>query len=948
MENIKQEITTKRENISNLNEKINALKEEQNQGKKVNPRDIDNLQQQIDKIYFDSMIGFIIINFPNNPEQSKLMEKYFMDLVQPCEQGISDFDLVNDNLLFICDKETKNQKCVKFEPSLEKFVLFYCDNNKLIKQENQEKQNQNQNQENAVPEFNKDLIDSYYNNFKEMEEFYQNFNIKIDKYDYYEGIEEENNIFLNNNNINMNSNGFIQRDKIIYEKLKSSLTLYEEKLVPLKINNIILADESYDEVLEEVIQIKEKDSSRIMSGDSSIKQMTNNSKPQLKSNPKKDTDNLSTLKNNEITSQKNYKAKPKIISLTQLSEEETYNIYKIWKDFVEQYNYHINKILYNDKNSKSKKIEEELIEIQKDYINFLVEPEKQNILVKQFIDKYKCFRDKFIKDKRTNKESNKIIIDNFQKDLVELNEAMWSVAKIKKNQAFIEIDKIENENIISKDLNLCYNKLESLIILESEKLIVTINIFVRYFTFIFNPKYISNNNNVIPQFKLDTNLSDEILKDLENEDLAKELNEKRIIYPRANRLFKNTFRLLIKIYLFLDNFYNKVSIKDKKGNITSSVNKSIKSKKTKPKLGGINTQNSISSIGQFNPNSKLDMQNQIKIAINVHIKKYKNRIYNLYMNALEDLSNIFCPFRQIIKLMDDWIILSMELQTNNINKAIKELDVTNNYKINSNESINSQEEKIEKNIVDLIIAEKSQIYSYEFTGINPNDFTLFDQNKFLGISEINKERNINTDDDYYKIFEYIKDYDIILKLRNAEIQKGIITQDKFEEIFFKFGFFEHIDKFPKSFKDLDYHNISKFLSHFAFLSSDFIKNKNDVDNIHPQKLLYTNDIITILIISCVVFDKEKIKQKYNMIETNYINEENFMKNDFGFDNELINIKNRSNLKREIKSMLFNINKTCNDIPEINIKKFLELILLKPLKNIKNEIVVKKCFDLFYN
>jgi hypothetical protein len=57
------------------------------------------------------------------------------------------------------------------------------------------------------------------------------------------------NFIVNNNNINMNSNAFIQRDKIIYEKLKSSLTLYEEKLVPLKINNIILADESYDEVL---------------------------------------------------------------------------------------------------------------------------------------------------------------------------------------------------------------------------------------------------------------------------------------------------------------------------------------------------------------------------------------------------------------------------------------------------------------------------------------------------------------------------------------------------------------------------------------------------------------------------------------------------------------------------------------------------------------------------
>jgi hypothetical protein len=277
--------------------------------------------------------------------------------------------------------------------------------------------------------------------------------------------------------------------------------------------------------------------------------------------------------------------------------------------------------------------------------------------------------------------------------------------------------------------------------------------------------------------------------------------------------------------------------------------------------------------------------------------------------------------------------------------------VTNNYKINNNNNGNIDYEEIEKNIVDLIISENSDLYNYEFKGINPSNFILFDKNKFLGISEKieeNKEKNINTDDDYYTIFEYIKEYDIILKLRNAEIQKGIITKDKFEELFFKIGLFENIDKFPKNFKNLDYHNISKFLSHFAFLSSDFIKNKNDVDNIHPQKFLYTNDIITILIISCVVFDKEKIKQKYNMIETNYINEENFMKNDFGFDNELINIKNRNNLKREIKSMLFNINKTCKDIPEINIKKFLELILLKPLKNIKNEIVVKKCFDLFYN
>ena len=83
-----------------------------------------------------------------------------MDLIQPCEQSISDFDIINDKLLFICDKELKNPKSVKFEPCLEKLILFYCDNNKL---------------ENVAPEFTKEKIDSYINEFKDMEEFYQNF-----------------------------------------------------------------------------------------------------------------------------------------------------------------------------------------------------------------------------------------------------------------------------------------------------------------------------------------------------------------------------------------------------------------------------------------------------------------------------------------------------------------------------------------------------------------------------------------------------------------------------------------------------------------------------------------------------------------------------------------------------------------------------------------------------
>ena len=959
LENIKQEINNKRENINALNDKINTLKEEQNQGKKINPRDIDNLQQQIDKIYYESFTGFVIINFPNTINQSKLMEKYLMDFIQPCEKGISDFDIINDKLLFICDKEMKNQKFVKFEPSLEKIVLFHCANDKLIKEGNvnnnvttQFQSGKNNYIEENNEEFNKEQIETFKNDFKEMEEFYQNFNIIIDKYDYYDGIEEENNVILNNNNINMNSNGFIQRDKIIYEKLKSSLTIYEEKLVPRAVTNFISADESYDEVLEDINQIKDKDSSIKISNDSS--------KLQIKTIQKKDSNNSSLLKNNELTklspgkdndkdkekpsSPKIQKMKQKVISILLLSDEEKFIIYKTWKDFIEQYNYYIFRIFYRENNLKRKKIDEELIDIQNHFIQFLVNPEEQNILVNQFIEKYKCLRDTFCKNKETNKEANKIIIDNFQKDLEELNETMWNVAKIRKNQAFYEIEKIEKDNNINKELSICYFKLERLIILETQRLIVIINIFIRYFTLSFNPKFIASNNNIIPQFTIDSDLylAEELLKDLEKEELAKIINNKTIIYPRANRLFKNTFRLLIKIYIFLDNFYNKVSIKDKKGNIATNVHKSTKIKKAKSNR--MNTQNSMNSANQFSPNPKIDLQNQIRFAIKTHIKKYKNKIFNLYMNSLEDLSKIYCPFKQIIKLMDDWIILSMELQTNNINKTIKQLDLTNNYKLNTNN------EQMEQNIVKIILSENSDIYNFKFEGINPNNFALFDQNEFLGNYYISEKENELTNEDYCKISEYIKEFDIITKLKNAEIQKGIVTRDKFEEIVFKYGLFDYIDKFPKIFKSLDYHHVSKFLSHFSFLSSDFNNDLNNKENIHTQQLLYTNDVLTIFVLSCVKIDKEKIEEKYGEIEHCYISEEQFMEDNFGFEDGLIDLNdiNKESKIKQIKWVLFNINKTNSDIPEINIKKFLDLLLLKPLKNLNNDVNIEKYFDLFYN
>ena len=476
--------------------------------------------------------------------------------------------------------------------------------------------------------------------------------------------------------------------------------------------------------------------------------------------------------------------------------------------------------------------------------------------------------------------------------------------------------------------------MERLIILETQKLIIIINIFIRYFTLTLNPKILSTNQQMT-QFALDILLSQEILKNVNEEKFAIQ-KDKTIIYPRANRLYKNCFRVLIKIYIFLDNYFAFMATKDKK-NLNYSMYKTMKLKKNKIK--SVSTHNNINNTPSYNINNKLDLQNQIKTLIKIHINKYKYNMYNLYLNSLENLSRIYCPFKQVIKLMDNWIILSMELQNQKIKETLKRLDLTNNYKrnLNNDKKLNEQ---IEKNIVDSIIKDDNNIFNFQYLGINNNDFVLFDINKFLGISVSITKKDI--DNDYLKIYELFKEYDILTKLRNNEIQKGIITKNKFEEIFFKYFLFENIDKFPKTFQSIDYHNISKFLSHFIKYSYEF-RNETEGDMDVQQELIYTNDIITILLLSCVPIKIYK-ENKYGF--DNYINKDKFMQINFEFENE-IKKKYDKNKNNEFKLYLFNIHKTNSDIPEINIKQFINLLLLKTIKNApKKEI--KKYFDLFEN
>ena len=102
--------------------------------------------------------------------------------------------------------------------------------------------------------------------------------------------------------------------------------------------------------------------------------------------------------------------------------------------------------------------------------------------------------------------------------------------------------------------------MERLIILETQKLIVVINILIRYLSLIISPKFIATNPQIV---QFDVELSNEILKDVNKEKFAIQ-KDKKIFYPRANRLYKNCFKVLLKYIYFWKIIFHFYILKIKK------------------------------------------------------------------------------------------------------------------------------------------------------------------------------------------------------------------------------------------------------------------------------------------------------------------------------------------------------------------------------------------------
>ena len=109
--------------------------------------------------------------------------------------------------------------------------------------------------------------------------------------------------------------------------------------------------------------------------------------------------------------------------------------------------------------------------IQTGFIEFLNSPTKKKELINIFINKYNTFMKEFIFLKK-----NATVKEEFMRDLSELTGHYWELINMKKTQAINERMLIIKSGFIERQVELFYNNLEKMFLIETEKFEISMNI----------------------------------------------------------------------------------------------------------------------------------------------------------------------------------------------------------------------------------------------------------------------------------------------------------------------------------------------------------------------------------------------------------------------------------------------------------------------------------------
>ena len=769
---------------------------------------IQNINEELEKLNTESIIGFILYDYPTNYIQMMKLENIFTGYIQPIDKDIDIRDLQLYNLTNILDKPYINisslnpdiysffneQSLFNLKSFFNAYIFIDLSEEETIKRMNNRFQDPNTgiiyhteyNPPNPTDKkLNERLIE-----LKEP----TNEKIKDLIYQFYS--EFPNMLYA----INIFKN---------YYKIEVT----EKNEVFMKIENILLIEEK---------KYEDNENNDIMGN--------------LEGNINNELD-----EKNEINK---YIKRLKEIKKT-LPKEFSEEIIKYWAEIQDKYKQKTKNFIKNYLEMKNK-IVEQMNYYQDDFIDFLNNSSKKYKLVDIFYKKYNLILEKF-----PYLKNHHLVKEELENNISELSGNLWKLIQDRKINAITELDKIKNQKFIEQNLELFGNYIINLIIFETKLYINKINLIKKFYYEFEKPR-------LTELFPYEYNFKEEfILEDINKyqifippngQIIEKEGSDndytKKIISPRLNKIYLNCY----KLFFYYD--YEMNSLKDKlkkeyndnKNNIQSQLSttrirkkyKSVK-KKTLRESNSPEKNNNIKIINE---------EEELSLALNNEKIKYKIRLLFLKNYAEKKLEEIYNIGQKTFKDLDQYIIESVNSQNNAMNelmlkikKQIKEgffklkikdveLDIFDiyeksnlnfeNFKVDSLNIISEEDKKINyKDLYNIYLELKT--YEIQDNYVSFNSFNDIVFKKYLFQIKSSAFMKYLHKIPFIYIYSFINKYIIKKNKRNSII--------KLNEIFTILGLLNKIIIKKEQINDM-MKNINDKLKYKNFIvKKDFMENK---------------------------------------------------------------------------------------------------------------------------
>lgn len=704
------EILSKQKRKKEINEEILKLKEDKNNPKaKTGTKNESQYQIELNKISIESNKGFILVDFPNNFSQAKILEQKLSGYIFELTKPKSEIEKLKDNYTQILDKTCKPPKKRNLiECGLDVCIYLEGNSDECLRRSQDRKIDPTTGliyhlEDNPPNQDDKKLIERLVGT-EEIQpsesiilESHKNFNLNIKQ------ILEFYSIF------GYSKMNFKMLNKIpIISKAENSGKEYKDQVnhVYNEITQIIshlikINEQKENEFLAQHTNVSSQKEilfgNHPLSGAQTNSQLsyTNNNlinpaniihsvnNSIINTSMNKDisagTQNIINPNNNQ-TENEFEKNNIEVLSDLQVQnlDEDDFNkyhkkfleakrkvttlvvdeIYLKWHSMYENYNSSL-RVVFRSFKKQKESIVSNYNKLQEKFIEFLRRPSKKQIDIQKFQTKFNRFLDEYPELK-----SDQQVKAEFHQDLADLGDRIWEIVDERKDEAIEERKKIMNSGWIEKEMEKFYCNAEKIFVMEVEKFYTSL-IIIRQF-------YLNMDSRMY--YDLCTFKPIDILKedDLGSIPLEKEDEvSNKFIFPRIDKIYKNAIKIILKFDEFVKN-QEKIVAKNSNSNISLDVSMKKASLLIR---GAINVKKQLIDSTFVDDKREIFIyEEEMKNAIKYEKNKFKFRITFLKFWAINILDNMKRLTKNIYDKLDEWIIDSIKAENEAMNNLVYYLD----------------------------------------------------------------------------------------------------------------------------------------------------------------------------------------------------------------------------------------------------------------------------------